>query len=83
MTSTLVTQALMDSWESQCAALAYADSELGRLLEALPDLGSWLVLMCSDHGEAFSEDGYSGHGIAHPSVWTVPYAESVLAARSA
>ncbi|MFC5719963.1 STM4013/SEN3800 family hydrolase [Streptomyces gamaensis] len=72
-----------DSWESQCAALSYADGHLGRLLDALPDHGPWLVLLCADHGEAFGEDGYTGHGIAHPSVWTVPYAETVITARTA
>ncbi|WP_329134345.1 STM4013/SEN3800 family hydrolase [Streptomyces sp. NBC_01476] len=68
----------VDSWESQCAALSYADGQLGRLFEAMPSLGSWLVLMCADHGEAFGEDGHSGHGIAHPAVWSVPYAESLV-----
>ncbi|WP_329099622.1 STM4013/SEN3800 family hydrolase [Streptomyces sp. NBC_01439] len=67
-----------DSWESQCAALAYVDTQLGRLFEAMPARGPWLVLMCADHGEAFGEDGYTGHGIAHPSVWSVPYAESLV-----
>lgn len=67
-----------DSWESQCAALSYADGQLGRLFDVLPDHGRWLVLMCADHGEAFGDDGHSGHGIAHPSVWSVPYTESLL-----
>ncbi|WKK22739.1 STM4013/SEN3800 family hydrolase [Streptomyces olivoreticuli] len=70
-----------DSWESQCAALSYADRHLGRLFSVLPSLGPWLGLFCADHGEAFGEDGYTGHGIAHPSVWTVPYAETVISAR--
>jgi hypothetical protein len=67
-----------DSWESQCAALAYADGQLGQLFAALPGRGSWLVVMCSDHGDAFGEDGHRGHGIAHPAVWSVPYAEVLL-----
>ncbi|WP_274916883.1 STM4013/SEN3800 family hydrolase [Streptomyces sp. WZ-12] len=70
----------VDSWESQCAALAYADTQLGRLFDAARSLGPWLVLLCADHGDAFGEDGYYGHGIAHPSVWTVPYAEVVMPA---
>jgi Sulfatase len=73
-----LTGAAADSWESQWEALSYADDELGRLFEALPGLGSWLVIMCADHGEAFGEDGYEGHGIAHPAVWSVPYAETVV-----
>ncbi|MFE5736661.1 STM4013/SEN3800 family hydrolase [Streptomyces celluloflavus] len=71
-----------DSWESQCAALAYTDTHLGRLLDELPACGPWLVIMCADHGDAFGEDGYTGHGIAHPSVWTVPYAETIIPALS-
>ncbi|WP_307811701.1 sulfatase-like hydrolase/transferase [Streptomyces sp. AV19] len=71
----------VDSWESQCAALSYADRQLGRLFNVLPNHGSWLGLFCADHGEAFGEDGYSGHGIAHPAVWTVPYAETLIPAR--
>lgn len=67
-----------DSWESRFAALAYADTQLGRLLAAMPGPGRWLIILCADHGEAFGEDGHHGHGIAHPSVWTVPYAENIL-----
>ncbi|MFJ5532518.1 STM4013/SEN3800 family hydrolase [Streptomyces sp. NPDC093261] len=69
-----------DSWESQWEALSYADKEMGRLFASLPDVGPWLVVMCADHGEAFGEDGYEGHGVAHPAVWTVPYAETVIPA---
>ncbi|MET8828731.1 STM4013/SEN3800 family hydrolase [Streptomyces sp. NPDC004610] len=69
-----------DSWESQCAALAYVDTELGRMFAAMPNVGPWLILLCADHGEAFGEDGHHGHGIAHPSVWSVPYSESVMPA---
>lgn len=67
-----------DSWDGQVAALAYADGHLGRLLDALPQAGKWLVVICADHGEAFGEDGYIGHGIAHPAVWTVPYGQALL-----
>ena len=34
--------------------------------------------MCSDHGTAYGEDGYWGHRLSHPVVWTVPYAEFAL-----
>ena len=40
--------------------------------------GPWLVVICSDHGTAYGEDGYTGHRLAHPVVWDVPYAEFVL-----
>ncbi|QNE74644.1 sulfatase-like hydrolase/transferase [Streptomyces finlayi] len=63
-----------DSWESQAAALRYADEHLGRLMEGLAQRGPWLVILCADHGDAFGDDGYHGRGIAHPAVWSVPYA---------
>ncbi|MGW6457564.1 STM4013/SEN3800 family hydrolase [Streptomyces sp. NPDC055078] len=69
-----------DTWESQCAALAYVDGELGRLLTAMPAAGPWLVMICADHGDAMGEDAHHGHGIAHPTVWSVPYAETLIPA---
>lgn len=65
-----------DSPESQAAALAYADEHLGRVIDALRR--PTVLIVCSDHGDCFGEDGWWGHGIAHPLVWTVPYAETVL-----
>ncbi|WP_425310448.1 STM4013/SEN3800 family hydrolase [Ammonicoccus fulvus] len=65
-----------DSPESQAAALAYADEHLGRVIDALRR--PTVLIVCSDHGDCFGEDGWWGHGIAHPLVWTVPYAEVVL-----
>ncbi|WP_175409720.1 STM4013/SEN3800 family hydrolase [Streptomyces sp. TRM64462] len=67
-----------DSWESQSAALAYADEHLGRLLDGLGRSGRWLVILCADHGDAFGEDGYHGRGIAHPTVMNVPFAAALL-----
>lgn len=63
-----------DSTASQAAALAYADEHVGRLLDGLRTRGRWLVIMCADHGDAYGDDGYHGRGIAHPSVWNVPFA---------
>ncbi len=37
-----------------------------------------LCILCSDHGTAYGEDGYHGHRLGHPVVWTVPYAEFLL-----
>jgi hypothetical protein len=67
-----------DSPESHAAALEYADAHLGRLFRELRRRGPWLVVICSDHGTAYGEDGYAGHRLAHPVVWDVPYAEFVL-----
>jgi hypothetical protein len=72
-----------DSLTSHAAALEYVDGQLGRLFATLLSRGPWLVVMCSDHGTAYGEDGYFGHRLAHPVVWEVPYAEFVLAPESA
>lgn len=67
-----------DCRESQAAALEYVDGQLTRLFDALRRRGPWLVVVCSDHGTAYGEDGYWGHRLAHPVVWEVPYAEFVM-----
>ena len=72
-----------DTVESHAAALEYADAHLGRLFAGLRQRGPWLVVICSDHGTAYGEDGYAGHRLAHPVVWEVPYTEFVLGGESA
>lgn len=37
------------------------------------------AIVCSDHGTAYGEDGHTGHRLGHEVVWTVPYAQFVLA----
>lgn len=63
--------------QSQCAALAYADEHLGRLITTLTMKRRWLIIMCADHGDAFGDDGFYGRGIAHPTVMNVPFAAMV------
>ncbi|OAI48407.1 metalloenzyme domain-containing protein [Planctomycetaceae bacterium SCGC AG-212-F19] len=70
--------ATADSLASHAAALAYVDRHLPPLWHALRQRAPLLVIICSDHGTAYGEDGYHGHRLAHPVVWTVPYAEFVL-----
>jgi hypothetical protein len=72
-----------DSLASHAAALEYVDGHLGRLFAGLCRRGPWLAVVCSDHGTAYGEDGYSGHRLAHPVVWDVPYAEFVLSGKNA
>jgi hypothetical protein len=67
-----------DSVASQAAALAYIDSQLPPLFEALAKRGPCFCLVMADHGEAFGEDGRWGHRLAHPTVTTVPYAHFFL-----
>lgn len=68
-----------DNLESHRAALRYVDSYLGTLLEPFAARPRpTFFIACSDHGTAYGEDGYHGHRLAHPVVWTVPYAEGFL-----
>jgi hypothetical protein len=67
-----------DTLATHAAALRHVDGCLGDLFAGLRRRAPWLCVICSDHGTAYGEDGYSGHRLAHPVVWTVPYAEFVL-----
>jgi len=67
-----------DSTRTQQAALASVDAALPTLLAALQARGDTLLVVCADHGTCFGDDGYWGHRVAHPCVWTVPYAETIL-----
>ena len=64
-----------DSYETHLAALAYVDRQLPRLFYFMASRAPTFVIICSDHGTAYGEDGYWGHRIGHPTVWTVPYAQ--------
>jgi hypothetical protein len=48
------------------------------LFAALRRRAPVFAIICSDHGTAYGEAGYHGHRLAHPVVWTVPYAEFVF-----
>jgi hypothetical protein len=67
-----------DSLASHAAALAYVDRHLPKLFQAMQRRAPVLAIVCSDHGTAYGEEGYWGHRLCHPVVWTVPYAEFVL-----
>lgn len=72
-----------DSPATQAAALGYVDAQLPTLFAALRRRAPALVILTSDHGEAYGEDGFQGHRLAHEVVWTVPYAELLLAGAAA
>ncbi len=74
----LADESAEDGVEGQVAALAYADTHLGRLLDGMRRRAPLLMVLCSDHGTAYGEDGLWGHRVAHPVVWLVPYAEAIL-----
>ncbi|MEW6283737.1 MAG: STM4013/SEN3800 family hydrolase [Candidatus Eremiobacterota bacterium] len=69
--------ATVESVDTQQAALAYADSQLPPLLEAMAERGPVFAVACADHGTCHGEDGYWGHRQSHPLLWTVPYTEAM------
>jgi len=70
-------QRLKTLQERQIAALEYLDGVFEQLLQKLPP-DTWLIVT-SDHGELFGEDGYFGHGpIAHEKVLEVPFIEGLI-----
>jgi hypothetical protein len=69
-----------DSLDSHAAALRYVDGALEPLLQACAQRRPTFVILCSDHGCAYGEDGYTGHRLAHECVWTVPYAHFFVGA---
>jgi len=62
----------------QVAAVRYLDDVIDALFARLPK-PAWVVVT-SDHGELFGEDGFFGHGpILHDKVLEVPFVEGLLA----
>lgn len=71
--------ATADDLDSHAAALEYVDGCLEGLFSLVTGRGRpCQVIICSDHGTLYGEDGHTGHRVAHPAVWTVPYADFVL-----
>ena len=63
---------LSDSYDE---GIAYADHELGQLLDALDESGvldNTLVIVTADHGEAFGEHRWVGHGDIYRTTVGVP-----------
>lgn len=58
-----------ESRRRQTACLEWVDQHLGSLLSLFL---SCTVLVCSDHGDCWGEDGIWEHGVSHPSTLTVP-----------
>ncbi|GAA3874412.1 STM4013/SEN3800 family hydrolase [Streptomyces lannensis] len=67
-----------DTRATHAAALEYVDRHIGRLFDAASSRRPCFAIVCSDHGTAYGEDGYTGHRVGHDVVWTVPYAHFFL-----
>ena len=62
--------------DRQIRAVRYIDTLFERVYDTVPD-NTWIIVT-SDHGELFGEDGYFGHGpIAHEKVFEVPFVEGL------
>lgn len=65
-----------DDRDTHAAALRHVDSLVPRLRSLIAGRGRpALLVLTSDHGTAYGEDGLHGHRLAHEVTWTVPYAE--------
>jgi hypothetical protein len=70
-------ETMRDMHRSQIRALELADKRIGHLAELLPK--PLLLLIVSDHGELFGEDGFFGHGpFFHPTLFEVPLAAGIV-----
>lgn len=67
-----------DTMQSHAAALIAVDQALGTLFQLCRRRRPTFCILCSDHGTAYGERGYSGHRVAHEVVWNVPYAEFLI-----
>ena len=67
-----------DSVASHGRALEYVDSCMPILERALRERPRVFGIVCSDHGTAYGEDGWSGHRVPHEVVNTVPYGEFLI-----
>lgn len=61
-----------EAFQYQIASAEFLDSQLPRLFDGLP--ADTIVVLTSDHGDCFGEDGYWGHGVNHSKVLEVPLA---------
>ncbi len=68
----------VESFESQVAALSYVDPELARLFTYAKSKRPTCVILFSDHGTCFGEDGFYFHGHSHAVVMNVPYKQFIL-----
>ena len=62
--------------EQQIHCVEYVDGLIGALIEKAPKNTYFMVM--ADHGEAFGENGYFGHGpVMHEVVFSVPFVEGM------
>ena len=65
---------LKDDFDKQVRACEFLDAIIKDVIDKLENAMNKkaIVVVCSDHGECFGEDGLYGHGFYHPKVMEVP-----------
>ena len=58
------------AFKCQKSAAEFLDTRIARLFKHLPN--RTIVILTSDHGDCFGENGYWGHGLNHPKILEVP-----------
>ncbi len=80
-TAVFVDGAIAETIDTQRASLRHVDEGLGELFAYLllrRETRPTVLIVCSDHGDAFGEDGFYGHRLSHRTVMEIPYAHVVL-----
>lgn len=67
-----------DSIKTHAAALRYVDERLKTLFDFFKSRNKTFVIVCSDHGSCYGEDGFYFHGFNHEITNTVPYKHFIL-----
>lgn len=67
-----------DSIETHGAALRYVDARIEKLFNMFRRRKDTFVIICSDHGTCYGEDGYYNHRVSNDTVYTIPYKEFIL-----
>jgi len=63
--------------QRQIKAVQYLDKVVEELFDRVPE-NTWITIL-ADHGDAFGEEGYFGHGpVYHDKVYEVPFLEGKL-----
>ncbi len=67
-----------DNIETHASALRYVDERVEKLFDIFRKRGETFVILCSDHGTCYGEDGYYSHRVSNETVYTVPYKHFII-----
>ncbi len=67
-----------DNTYTHAAALQYVDARIETLIDAFRKRSNTFVILCSDHGTCYGEDGKFFHSFNHEITNTIPYMDFVV-----